>query len=139
MQAGAPLQAAPMWSQQHGSYTWTDLDGRTHLWRQVSGCSLVFFALYCNVFYCYFFAFCHNQKNSMYNPVQAEKSKTGYQNKLACLIGLFHCGEYRLLEQQLARLKTFGPLQQQLQRLVAQYNLIGTRAFFDLGYIAPEQ
>ena len=75
----------------------------------------------------------------MKNPTQAEKSKTGYQNKLVCLVGLFHCGQFQLLEQQLARMKTFSPLQNQLQRLVAQFNLVGTKAFYDLGYLAPEQ
>ena len=70
-------------------------------------------------------------------PWQAEKSKTGHQNKLTCLVALAHCGEWGLLQAELARLKSFSPIQYQLQRLIQQYAVVGKRAFFDMGYLAP--
>ena len=32
--AGVP--AGPVWNSTWNSYTWTDVDGKAHLWRQVS-------------------------------------------------------------------------------------------------------
>ena len=34
--AHAQVPAGPVWNTSRNSYTWTDVDGQVHLWRQVS-------------------------------------------------------------------------------------------------------
>ena len=70
---------------------------------------------------------------------EAEKSKTGYHNKLVTLVGLHYLQEWSLLEAELRRLRSFSPLQSQLQKLVMEYNRIGVKSLYDLGYLAPQQ
>ena len=70
---------------------------------------------------------------------EAEKSKTGYHNKLVTLVGLHYLQEWSLLEADLRRLRAFSPLQAQLQRLVMEYNRVGVKSLYDLGYLAPQQ
>ena len=116
---------------------WTDLSGRHHIWRQVScsSISLASFYFHCTqVFFPNVDAILFQKK-----PWQAEKSKTGHQNKLVCLVALAHCGEWSLLTRELQRLVGFWPLQQQLQRLIQHYQSVGPRAFYELGYLPPPE
>ena len=66
---------------------------------------------------------------------EAEKSKTGFQNKVCLLVALHLTGQTVLLEQELKKLSSFGPIQASLRKLIEAYNQMGATAFYALGYL----
>ena len=64
-----------------------------------------------------------------------EKSKSGFQNKVAMLVGLSLCGEEQELQKQLKRLASFVPIQSQLADMVAAHKHLGLDGFRMLGYL----
>ena len=64
-----------------------------------------------------------------------EKAKTGFQNKVAMLVGLSLCGEVEELRKQLNSLASFVPIQSQLAEIVAAHRQYGLEGFTMLGYL----
>ena len=70
---------------------------------------------------------------------KAEKKKSGFQNKIVALLALYHCGELDRLQQEMTRMLSWHPLQEQLHQVVSLYQHLGVAAFQVLGYLPWKQ
>ena len=97
------------------------VDSGTPIAMHLDSTSLIFWWCFC------FFA--------LIPACEAEKRKTGFQNKLVTLVALYASGELRRCEQEMVRLQQFYPIQDQLFQLLCLHQLVGLTAFHLLGYL----